>query len=67
LHRTPKLAAPTLLIVGEVVRQAYRASTGEESLIPDVAELQNKSLPAAFFQNFLLQSSQLTGDEEPIA
>ncbi len=67
LHRTPKLAAPTLLIVGEVVRQAYRASAGEKSLIADVAELRDNSFPAAFFQNFLLQSSQLTGDEEPIA
>jgi uroporphyrin-III C-methyltransferase len=67
LHRTPKLAAPTLLIVGEVVRQTYRARTSEESLIPDVAELRDNSLPAAFFQNFLLQSSQLTGEEEPNA
>lgn len=67
LHRTPKLAAPTLLIVGEVVRQAYRASTGEKSLIPAVVELRDNSLPAAFFQNVLLQSSQIMGDEEPIA
>jgi uroporphyrin-III C-methyltransferase len=67
LQRAPKLAAPTLLIVGEVVRQAYRASTGEESLIPNMTELRDNSLPAAFFQNFLLQSSRLTGDEEPIA
>jgi uroporphyrin-III C-methyltransferase len=67
LQRAPKLAAPTLLIVGEVVRQAYRANTGEESLIPNMTELRDNSLPAAFFQNFLLQSSRLTGDEEPIA
>ncbi len=67
LHRTPKLAAPRLLIVGEVVRHAYHAGAGEESLIPDMSGLRENSIPAAFFQNLLLQSSQLTGDEEPIA
>lgn len=67
LHRAPKLAAPTLLIVGEVVREAYRGCPGEESLIPDVAELHDHSFPAALFQSFLLQSSQLAGDEESIA
>jgi uroporphyrin-III C-methyltransferase len=67
LHRTPKLAAPTLLIVGEVVRQAHRAGCGEDSLIPGLVGLKDNSFPAAFFQNFLSQSLELVGDEEPIA
>jgi len=66
LHRTPKLAAPRLLIVGEVVQHAYRAAGGEESLIPDISRLGENSIPATFFQNILLQSSQ-TADEEPSA
>jgi uroporphyrin-III C-methyltransferase len=65
LHRTPKLAAPRLLIVGEVVRHACQADVDEESLMSEVTGPGN-SIPAALFQNLLLQS-QLTGDEEPSA
>ncbi len=67
LHRTPKLAAPRLLIVGEVVRSAYCVSTAEEFSIPGVTGLRDNSLPAAFFKDVLLRSSPRTGEEEPIA
>src|ERR1700687_1512463 len=38
LHRTPQLAAPTLLVVGEVVRMADPAALVEGLAMPDVAK-----------------------------
>ncbi|HKM47403.1 MAG TPA: uroporphyrinogen-III C-methyltransferase [Terriglobales bacterium] len=36
LHRAPQLAAPTLLVVGEVVRLADAATVAEELVLPEV-------------------------------
>ena len=36
LHRAPQLAAPTLLVVGDVVRLADPATVAEELVLPEV-------------------------------
>jgi uroporphyrin-III C-methyltransferase len=66
LHRTPQLAAPTLLVVGEVVRFAT-AAVAAESAVPDLTAGKDSLLPAALFQNFLSQAARPRGDEESIS
>ncbi len=67
LHRTPQLASPTLLIVGEVVRLADPAAATAEFLVPDLTSEKDSLLPVAVFKTFLSQAPRLGADEEPIA
>ena len=71
LHRTPQLAAPTLLVVGEVVRMADPAALVEGFAMPDVAKANDGLRPLALFKTFLPQAPHLgrdrDKDEEPVA
>src|SRR5712692_1469805 len=67
LHRTPQLASPTLLIVGEVVGLADPAAVTAEFVVPDLSSEKDGLLPAAVFKTFLSQAPRLGADEEPIA
>jgi uroporphyrin-III C-methyltransferase len=49
LHRSPKLAAPALLVVGEVVRFADPVSLGQQFAVPEIASVNSSSLSAALF------------------
>ncbi|HEY4842267.1 MAG TPA: uroporphyrinogen-III C-methyltransferase [Terriglobales bacterium] len=51
LHRTAQLAAPSLLVVGEVVALADPAAHVAEQLLPQVARGDRRPLSAAFFQD----------------
>ena len=59
LTAAPRLAAPTLLIVGEVVRFADPATLAEEFAVPTVSS-SSDGAPAALFSNF-------ARNEEPLA
>ena len=48
LHRSPKLAAPTLLVVGEVVRFADPATLSQEFGLPAISA-DSSTIPAALF------------------
>ena len=67
LHRAPQLAAPALLVVGEVVRLADPAAIAEEFVVPDLSPGQDSLLPVALFKTILSQAPRLGADEEPIA
>jgi uroporphyrin-III C-methyltransferase len=67
LHRTPQLAAPTLLVVGEVVRLADPAALVEGFTIPDVSKANNGLRPLTVFKTFLSQAPRLGTDKEPVA
>jgi len=67
LHRTPQLASPTLLIVGEVVGLADPAAVTAEFVLPDLSAEKDSLLPAALFKTLLSQAPSLGADEEPIA
>ncbi len=56
LHRAPQLAAPTLLVVGDVVRLADAATVAEELALPEV-----------FFKPSLSQAQPLGPTAEAIA
>jgi len=64
LHRTPQLASPTLLVVGEVVRLVDPASTVERLVVPDLSPGKDSVLPPAFFKTVL---SRPGADEEAMA
>src|SRR5712692_4203157 len=65
LHRTPQLASPTLLIVGEVVRMADPAAVTAGFVLPDLSSEKDTLVPV--FKTFLSQAPRLGADEEPIA
>jgi uroporphyrin-III C-methyltransferase len=67
LHRTPQLAAPTLLVVGEVVRLADPAALVEGFTIPDVSKANDGLRPLTVFKTFLSQAPRLGTDKEPVA
>src|SRR5271169_1655740 len=54
LHRAPQLAAPTLLVVGEVVRLADPAAVVERFVVPDLPLGKDSLLPVTFFKNVSL-------------
>ena len=62
LHRAPQLAAPTLLVVGEVVSLADPTAVMEEFLIPQLSPGSDALLPAAIAAS---QMPRLGADEEP--
>jgi len=70
LHRTPQLAAPTLLVVGEVVRMADPAAMVEGLAMPDVSKGNDGLRPLALFKTFLSpapRQGQEGTDKEPVA
>jgi uroporphyrin-III C-methyltransferase len=67
LHRTPQLAAPTLVVVGEVVRLADPAALVEGFVVPDVAQANDGLRPLAIFKTFLSQAPRLGTDKESVA
>jgi uroporphyrin-III C-methyltransferase len=69
LHRTPQLAAPTLLVVGEVVRLADPAALVEGFAMPDVSEANDGVRSPALFKTFLAQAPRQRTDidKEPVA
>jgi len=67
LHRTPQLAAPTLLVVGEVVRMADSAALVEGFVMPDASEANDGLRPRALFKTFLPQAPRQGADKEPVA
>lgn len=66
LRHAPELAAPTLLVVGEVVRFSY-AAIAEEIVAPHFETGKQSWLPVALFRTFSSQAGSCEGDEEPIA
>ena len=67
LHRSPQLAAPTLLVVGDVVRLGDPVAVVEEFVLPDLSPAQDSLLPVVLFKSFLSQAPRLGADEEPMA
>jgi uroporphyrin-III C-methyltransferase len=67
LHRSPQLAAPTLLVVGEVVRLADPAVLVEGFVIADVSKGNDGLRPPALFKTSLSQAPRLGTDKEPVA
>jgi len=66
LHRAPQFAAPSLLVVGEVVRLADPAAMVDEFVVSDLP-LKESLLPEELFKTFHSQAPRLGADEEPIA
>ena len=64
LHRSPKLAAPTLLVVGEVVRFADPATLSDEFGLPAISA-GNRTIPAVLFEDS--SSTAFPGNEETLA
>jgi uroporphyrin-III C-methyltransferase len=63
LHRTPQLASPTLLIVGEVVGLSDPASMADK-FAESVPTGERRFLPAAVFESFLSQVPLRGAEEE---
>jgi uroporphyrin-III C-methyltransferase len=64
LHRAPQLAAPTVLIVGEVVHFANAASVVEKFVIPQTADQTSAILPLQLSEDFRLAASTSVSSEE---
>ena len=67
LHRSPQLAAPTLLVVGEVVRMADPAALVEGFVMPDLSKGNDGLRRPALFKTSLSQAPRLGTDKEPVA
>ena len=67
LHRAPRLPAPTLLVVGEVVRFADPVAVVDDFVVPHMSDANSSSYPLQLFETVPLQASRSTADEEPIA
>ena len=74
LRTSPDLPAPTLLVVGEVVRFADPASLAQDFVIPAAAETADRLMPAAWFADSPYQAVSFDGteiekerDKEPLA
>jgi siroheme synthase len=65
LHRSPKLAAPTLLVVGEVVRFADPASLADQFGAEAIRTDDNRALPVAIVSG--PHPSEFTTTEEPLS
>jgi uroporphyrin-III C-methyltransferase len=66
LHRSPKLAAPTLLVVGEVVRFADPAALIQQFAAPSTSTERNTHIPSAMFADASSTPAVVT-NEEPLA
>jgi uroporphyrin-III C-methyltransferase len=51
LHRSPQLAAPTLLVVGEVVAQADPAALAEQFVLPSVSPVADHAVAATILRD----------------
>lgn len=67
LHRAPRLAAPSLLVVGEVVRFSDSAAVAEDFVASHLEAGNDTLLPGALFKTFPSLAQAFEGDEEPIA
>jgi len=67
LRRAPQLAAPTLLVVGDVVRFSEPAAIAEEFGAPHLSSGDDTLLPVALFKAFSSRAQGFEGDEEPNA
>jgi uroporphyrin-III C-methyltransferase len=67
LHRAPRLAAPTLLVVGEVVRFSDPAAIAKEFVAPHLESGSDALVPFALFKTFPSRTQGFEGDEESIA
>jgi uroporphyrin-III C-methyltransferase len=67
LDRSPQLAAPTLLVVGEVVRMADPAALVEGFVMPDLSKGNDGLRSPALFKTSLSQAPRLGTDKEPVA
>ncbi len=65
LHRTPQLAAPTLIIIGEVVGLADPLAVDE--FMAPVSKVKDGLLPLTLFDQSLLLALDPRANEEPIA
>jgi uroporphyrin-III C-methyltransferase len=65
LHRAPQLAAPTLLVVGDVVRFADPVALTQDFVVPTVPA--NIDAVPALLPNFSTQIFESQKDEEPLA
>lgn len=61
LQGSPRLAAPTLLVVGEVVRFVDPVSLAQQFSAPDISAINDNALPAALFAR-----PDFGTDEEPL-
>ena len=66
LRRAPQLVAPTLLVVGEVVRFADPVSLAQDFVLPNIST-GGDAVPAALFADATFQVANSRKDEEPIA
>lgn len=67
LHRTPQLAAPTLLVVGEVVRLSAPVAMAAEFVVPALLQREDGLLPMPLFKTVLSPAPRTRADKEPIA
>jgi uroporphyrin-III C-methyltransferase len=69
LTHSPQLAAPTLLVVGEVVRFADAASVVQEFVVPTISANGEGTVPAAMFAELPSGVADFATDrdEEPLA
>ena len=68
LHRTPQLASPTLLVVGDVVRLADPAAVvAAECAASEPSQLKGNVMPMTLHKTFLSQAAWPPANEEPIA
>jgi uroporphyrin-III C-methyltransferase len=67
LHRAPQLAAPTLLVVGEVVRFSDPAAIAENFVAPHLEAGNDTLLPVTLFKTFSSRAQAFEVDEEPVA
>jgi len=66
LENAPRLAAPSLLVVGEVVRLADPVQSGQDFTLPVPSE-RGSELLTALFADFPSPLAHFTPNEEPIA
>jgi uroporphyrin-III C-methyltransferase len=67
MRAASQLPAPTLLIVGEVVRFADPASLAQKCIMPTISSNRGVRLPVPLFADFPFQFSAFEKDEEPTA
>lgn len=67
LHRAPQLAAPTLLVVGEVVHLSNPAAIAEDLEAARLEAGKDTLLPIELFKTFSFRTQGFERDEEPIA
>ncbi len=67
LRAAQELSAPTLLIVGEVVRFADPASLAQESIVANLSSGRVAALPSVRFADFPFQTAAFEKDEAPVS